>query len=89
MKRGSRSITSFPRAGGETAASDGRRYRWLLMQAAELSPAEAIHAKLHFARFLESQFGVETMASFGNLLRTSADDAKKNESGPYAVGAEG
>lgn len=73
---------TLPRGGWETAATDGQRFRWLLMQASELSPAEALHAQLFFASFLDSQFGVQTMASFAGLLR---EQGKQDESGPYAV----
>ncbi len=71
--------------GWAAAKTDGERWRWVMLQASELSPVEAAHAKFMWATFLESQFGVETMAEYGALLRGQADDGKKDESGPFAV----
>ena len=43
------------------ATNDGERYRWLLQRAAALQPANKPKVDYEFARFLRSQFGVETM----------------------------
>jgi uncharacterized protein YfaS (alpha-2-macroglobulin family) len=66
----------------DAAANDGERWRWALAQAEEFDSKRT--AELHFtlAQFLHSQFGVRTMAGFGNF--GSAGDGK-DESGPFAV----
>ena len=75
------------------AATDGERWRWALMQAAETSPENAAKSSLMFANFLHEQFGVQTMAQYGFGRRfggaESDDDTKKDESGPYAVSTLG
>ena len=38
-----------------------------------------------FAVFQYDQFGVQTMAEYGQLFRSGEDEGKKDESGPYAV----
>src|SRR6185295_11788568 len=43
------------------AASDGERWRWLLMQAAEMSPEGSGAIQYQFADFLRHQFDVQTM----------------------------
>jgi uncharacterized protein YfaS (alpha-2-macroglobulin family) len=72
--------------------SDGQRWRWLLVQAMELDSNRKVEARFRFANFLKQQFGVQTMAGYGYgygygrpLFGRQADDAKENESGPYAV----
>ncbi len=69
----------------DASISDGQRWRWCLLQAAELSPSMANTVRWHFATFLRNQFDVQTMAYYGNLFRHSEDDAKKDDSGPFAV----
>ncbi len=70
----------------EAAASDGQRWRWALAQAAEVNPAILDQARLQLADFLRSQFGVRTLASYGRLFATPAEeDAEKNKSGVYAL----
>ncbi|HET6248026.1 MAG TPA: MG2 domain-containing protein, partial [Tepidisphaeraceae bacterium] len=76
------------------AATDGQRWRWCLVQAAEMSPVDASRAQFIFASFLREQFGVQTMAQYGYGGRafsgpSSDDDTKKNESGPFAVSTLG
>ena len=63
----------------ESAKSDGERWRWALAQAAEISPAHKNVASREFADFLHSQFGVQTLLSFGRLDDSDADE----QSGPY------
>jgi len=69
----------------EAAQTDGERWRSLLGQAVEIHPALHNEAQLIFANFLREQFGVQTMAYFGNRFGGSDDDTKKDESGTYAV----
>jgi uncharacterized protein YfaS (alpha-2-macroglobulin family) len=69
----------------DEAKTDGDRWRWLLNEAAEVSPM--MHRNMTrrlFAEFLRQQFGVQTMAQYGWYLREE-DDTRKDESGPYAV----
>ena len=47
------------------AKSDGERWRSMLAQTMELQPSRKNEVLLTFAAFLQSQFGVETMAHFG------------------------
>jgi len=68
----------------QEAQTDGQRWRWCLQQASLQSEDMGRRATLCLADFLHGQFGVQTMAGYG-LGRVSADDEKKNESGPYAV----
>lgn len=66
--------------------TDGERWRWLLVQAMEYDPARTGEARFKFASFMDQQFGVRTMQYFGGFFRRPQDDdAKKNESGPYAL----
>ncbi len=68
------------------AKSDGERWRWMLAQTIELNPDRKNEVLLTFAAFLQSQFGVETMAHFNWWSRFS-DDAKAGETktGTFAV----
>jgi len=68
----------------QESQTDGQRWRWCLQQAAAQAAAMGQRATLALANFLHAQFDVQTMAGYG-LGRISADDEKKNESGPYAV----
>ncbi len=45
-----------------TAKSDGERWRWALAQAAENDPQRINEVRWQFADFLQSQFGVQTVA---------------------------
>jgi uncharacterized protein YfaS (alpha-2-macroglobulin family) len=70
----------------EAAKSDGERWRWCLAQAMEMDIARRDEVRWEFAQFLESQFGVQTMAHYGWFFgRMEQDDTKKNESGTYAL----
>lgn len=64
----------------EEAKSDGERWRWLLAKMAEADPKRAPEAKLEYALFLRSQFGVQSM---GFAPRLSEDG--KPEEGVYSV----
>ena len=46
----------------EAAASDGERWRWALEEAVRVNPSRRDYTRLEFARFLNSQFGVQTFA---------------------------
>ena len=72
------------------ATSDGERWRWALLQAAELSPSLRRQADYKFASFLKAQFGVETMGRYGRYFRgwqrpQPRDDGKKDKSGTYEL----
>jgi uncharacterized protein YfaS (alpha-2-macroglobulin family) len=49
----------------ETATTDGERWRWNLMQVAELQPNRLSEVDMIWGQFLYSQFGEQTMAQFG------------------------
>ncbi|MBI3828113.1 MAG: alpha-2-macroglobulin [Planctomycetes bacterium] len=69
----------------EEAASDGERWRWMLMQSMEASPDQADAVRMQFAGFLRQQFDVQTMAHYGRGSFGGGGDDDKDESGPYAV----
>ncbi|MDA1087634.1 MAG: MG2 domain-containing protein [Verrucomicrobia bacterium] len=69
----------------EDARSDGERWRWLLVQAEELSPGLSQTVKSQFAGFLHGQFGVQTMRTYGYSFGAGEDDGEEDESGPYAL----
>ncbi len=71
---------------------DGERWRWLLDEAMKSEPGAKNGILLQYAGFLGSQFGVETMSSYGRFYDYADDgdgsvdeDSEKDESGPYAV----
>ncbi|MBI1310729.1 alpha-2-macroglobulin [bacterium] len=66
------------------ATSDGERWRWLLTEAARLNPHWQPTYMAQYADFLWSQFGVQTLASYGWWGR-QADDAADREAGKYSV----
>ncbi len=71
----------------EDARSDGERWRWALSQVVEHAPHREQQVQFHFASFLRNQFGVQTLAQhrwFFGALRHE-DDARKDESGTYAL----
>lgn len=53
----------------ESAANDGERWRWALLQAQEYDPEGGKKAKRILADFLRNQFGVQTLADYPELLR--------------------
>lgn len=69
----------------EAAASDGQRWRWCLVQAAEADPTRLQNLRLAFADFLREQFGVETMAPYGWYFGRAEIDDTKDTSGTYAL----
>ncbi len=73
-----------------TAQTDGERWRWALAQVPENDPSRLNEVRFQFADFLQNQFGVQTMAYFGSFFSNSdADDAKKDESGIWALDSLG
>jgi uncharacterized protein YfaS (alpha-2-macroglobulin family) len=66
----------------ELAANDGERWRWLLRQAETVLPGNAGQTRLEFARFLQAQFDVQTLASFHPWFRTDRAD---EPTGVFAV----
>jgi uncharacterized protein YfaS (alpha-2-macroglobulin family) len=83
----------------EESRTDGQRWRWCLLQAAELSPKVAAQARFVMAGFLHEQFDVQTMLQSGyspfmgrfgpaeaaDSVPVGDNDTRKDESGPYAV----
>jgi uncharacterized protein YfaS (alpha-2-macroglobulin family) len=80
----------------EAAETDGQRWRYALSQAIENDPSKKNEVRYQLAEFLQSQFGVQTMAyynTFFNRLEDEAADstaekdptAKKDESGIWAL----
>ena len=84
---GSPVLYALPSAWNE-AKNDGERWRFLLTEAGEISPALAGNAKYQWISFLRNQFGVQTMQQwgFGGFFgQRSPDQGKKNESGTYEL----
>ncbi|CAB1063605.1 alpha-2-macroglobulin domain protein [Olavius sp. associated proteobacterium Delta 1] len=73
----------------DAAKSDGERWRWLLVKAAELNPGLDSQVKFTFASFLHQQFGVQTLSAYSHYFAgsraVSNEDSKKDESSPYEV----
>lgn len=68
------------------AKSDGERWRWMLAETVELQPSRMNEALLSLAAFLNSQFGVETMAHFGWWSRFAENSTKGDaKTGSFAV----
>lgn len=68
----------------EAAADDGQRWRWALARAAEQGKGYRLRALHERAEFLHSQFGVQTLASFGFWRRSGGDELERKE-GIFAV----
>jgi hypothetical protein len=59
--------------------TDGERWRWSLMQMAELDPNRASEADINYANFLHSQFGVQTLGGmFGQRDEENPKDSPWN-----------
>ncbi len=85
-ENGNAVLHHLPKGDWSGAKTDGERWRWLLLQASELSPDEALHAKLIWAGFLQSQFGTQSVPQNGTLIGRTTDDLdKQNQSGPNAL----
>ncbi len=68
----------------ETAKNDGERWRWLLAKTSELQPSSGAQEALGRARFLQTQFGVQTMSNGGWLFGILPQD-KPPETGIFAL----
>jgi uncharacterized protein YfaS (alpha-2-macroglobulin family) len=79
--KGNPLLYSIPKSYAD-ATNDGERWRWMLLEAAEMDAKRISEIDMALAAFLHSQFGVQTMAYYGWGAR--GDDAK-NESGTYAL----
>ena len=66
----------------DTAASDGERWRWTLLQAVEADNKLRNEADMSLATFLHNQFGVQTMAW---RQHGGGRDDDEDDSGPFAV----
>lgn len=66
----------------EAAKNDGERWRWLLAERVRWAPLTAGDVLLERAAFLQSQFGVQTMARYGWFGRGQDADTVK---GTYAL----
>jgi uncharacterized protein YfaS (alpha-2-macroglobulin family) len=60
----------------EAAKSDGERWRFTLAERARLNPKEVFYFTLELARFSQSQFGTETLSSYGWWQQQDPDSAK-------------
>ncbi|MEN6459355.1 MAG: MG2 domain-containing protein [Thermoguttaceae bacterium] len=70
----------------DAAENDGQRWRWCLQQVAERDPERLNSARMRLASFLESQFGVHTIADAGwPFGREQTDDTREDQTGPYAL----
>ncbi len=70
----------------DDAENDGQRWRWILEKMVQWQPKRRNQERLTRARFLQSQFGVETLASYGWWFgRTFSNDNKDQETGTYAL----
>ncbi len=68
------------------AKNDGERWRWCLLQAAEMNPARRGETILRFADFLRSQFGVQTLRNFGIVLPSNEDgDSEDKTDGIWSL----
>jgi alpha-2-macroglobulin len=63
-------------ASWDAAINDGERWRFALAEQARLTPEKATDITLQLARFAQSQFGVETLSSFGWWRQQDPDSAK-------------
>jgi uncharacterized protein YfaS (alpha-2-macroglobulin family) len=63
-------------ASWEAARNDGERWRFALAESARLNPSVAVNTTLERARFSQSQFGTETLASYGWWREQDPDSAK-------------
>ncbi|MCA9096796.1 MAG: alpha-2-macroglobulin, partial [Planctomycetaceae bacterium] len=71
----------------ETSTTDGERWRYLLSQAAEVNPRLSPQVRRTFADFLDSQFGVQTLAEWQSYFRRTSteEDGKKSDTGIFEL----
>ena len=67
----------------EAAASDGERWRWMLMQAVELDASRVNEADMALATFCRSQFGVQTLAN--GMWGRSGDAGGPKKTGTFEL----
>lgn len=72
-------------ASWEQANNDGQRWRWLLDEASRLNPKLKNRRVLKRAQFLQSQFGVQTMASYGWWFGRQAEADQPAQTGTFAL----
>ena len=70
----------------EEATNDGERWRWILAHLVEWQPQRLNETRLQRALFLQSQFGVETLADYGWWFgRQSPEQDQPQETGTFAL----
>ncbi|MDT8389844.1 MAG: MG2 domain-containing protein [Lentisphaeria bacterium] len=70
----------------ESAANDGERWRWLMMQAMEYAPSQKADILSQYAQFLHQQFGVQTLQGYPGLFRDrSAGDAVEKQDSIFSM----
>jgi len=69
----------------ETAQTDGERWRWSLAKMAEADPGRYGESRLHFARFLWSQFGVQTLKEWNILLPRAEENTAAEQAGVWSL----
>ena len=71
----------------KAAKNDGERWRWLLAKRTEWQPSAASEELMARARFLQSQFGVQTMAEYGWWLgRREVEQSTDGDQGDAKTG---
>ncbi|MFL5245408.1 MAG: alpha-2-macroglobulin family protein [Gemmataceae bacterium] len=68
----------------EDAKSDGERWRWMLAQTVEYGADRLNEVEDEFAKFLRSQFGVQTLAYYGRFMPED-EEAKEKKDGTYSL----
>jgi len=70
----------------QAAKSDGERWRWMLSQTVEFNASRLNEVENEFAKFMRSQFGVQTMAYYGRFM-PDEDEAKDKDKkdGTYSL----
>ncbi|MCA9230106.1 MAG: alpha-2-macroglobulin [Planctomycetales bacterium] len=69
----------------EDAKNDGERWRWILEKSVQWNPELRTQERFTRARFLESQFGVETLANYGWWFGRRAEQDMPTETGTFAL----
>ncbi len=69
----------------ETAANDGQRWRWLLAEVVRLNPQREAEMLKRRAEFLQSQFGVQTLAEYRWWFGRQAETETSQETGTFAL----
>ena len=69
----------------DAARNDGERWRWVLEMMVEWHPALRNDERMIRAKFLQAQFGVETMAEYRILLARPNDDESADRPATWAL----